>query len=141
MSRNLTLAEWHRACQSLRAAEVLVRERCFADAVSRAYYAVLHAAKAALYVHNIAAESHAAVRRLFGFHLIRGGGIEKEWSAHVAEGLDDRLAADYDAEASFSEETARDECRRSREFLDRISRYLLMNGFTESELQSEERDG
>lgn len=88
-------------------------------------------------MHDVAADSHAAVRRLFGLHLVLAGGIEREWSAYIAEGLDDRLAADYDAEASFSEETARDECRRSREFLDRIFQYLLMNGLPESELQLE----
>lgn len=138
MNRNLAVAEWHRARQSLLAAELLAREGYSADAVSRAYYAILHAAKAALYVHDVGAESHAAVRRLFGLHLIRAGEIEQEWSAHLAEGLDDRLAADYDAEASFSEEQALYECRRSREFLDRIRRHLLRNSFLESELQLEE---
>lgn len=141
MNRNLAIAEWHRAYQSLRAGELLLQGGYFADAISRAYYAVLHAAKAALHVHDVAGDSHAAVRRLFGLHLVRAGRIEREWSAHIAEGLDDRLAADYDAEASFSEEAARDECRRSREFLDRIFRYLLMNGLTESELQLEARNG
>ena len=78
MNRELVLAEWKRARQCLRAAEILVRENCYEDAVSRAYYAVLHAAKAALEVHDVAAESHAAVRRLFGQHLIRAGEIERE---------------------------------------------------------------
>lgn len=141
MNRGLVIAEWQRACKSLRAAEILAREGYSADAVSRAYYAILHAAKAALHVYDVAADSHAAVRRLFGLHLVRAGGIEKEWSAHIAERLDDRLAADYDAEASFSEEAARSECRRNGEFLDRIFRYLLTNGLTESELQVEARNG
>ncbi len=35
-----------------------------ADAISRAYYASLHAAKAALQVHGVGADSHAAVKRL-----------------------------------------------------------------------------
>ena len=41
------------------------------DAVSRAYYAILHAAKAALFVHDVAVASHASVRRMFGLHLVR----------------------------------------------------------------------
>jgi hypothetical protein len=72
------------------------------DAVSRAYYAILHGAKAALFVHNVATASHAAVRRMFGQHLIMTGEIERQWSSHFGEGFDDRLAADYDARAFFS---------------------------------------
>ena len=76
MNRSMVVAEWQRAWQALRAAEVLVREGLSADAVSRAYYATLHAAKAALFIHDVATESHAAVRRMFGLHLIRSGEIE-----------------------------------------------------------------
>ena len=141
MNRNMVLAEWNRARESLRAAETLTRERCYADAISRAYYAILHAAKATLHVHDIADESHAAVRRMFGLHLVRSGEIEPEWSAYLVESLDDRLAADYDVEAVFSREEARSECRRSREFLGRVKRYLLKNGLKEAELRRRQRRG
>jgi uncharacterized protein (UPF0332 family) len=52
--------------RSLRAADLLVREGYREDAVSRAYYAILHAAKAALFGHDVATASHAGVRRMFG---------------------------------------------------------------------------
>jgi uncharacterized protein (UPF0332 family) len=131
----MVLAEWRRARLALRAAELLTREHCYADAVSRAYYAILHAAKAALYVHDMTAESHAAVKRMFGLHLIRTGELEPEWSAHLGESQDDRLAADYDAEVAFSQEDARHEYRRAREFLRRIRQYLLTKGLTAHELR------
>lgn len=141
MNRNMVLAAWRRSREALRAAESLTRDSCYADAISRAYYAILHAAKAALFVHDVAAESHAAVRRLFGQHLIRPAEIEPEWSAYLVESLDDRLAADYDAEASFSAKDARLECRRSREFLNRIRRFLTSNGIKPSELRTRPRSG
>ena len=139
MNRNMVLAEWNRARESLRAAETLTRDRCYADAISRAYYAILHAAKAALHVHDVAAESHPAVRRMFGLHLVKPGKIEPDWSAYLVESLDDRLAADYDVETSFSREEARGECRRSRDFLNRVKRYLLKNGLKEAELRERRR--
>ena len=139
MNRNMVLAEWSRASEALRAAETLTRNRCYADGISRAYYAILHAAKAALQVHDVAAESHAGVRRMFGLHLIRPGEIEPEWSAYLVESLDDRLAADYDVETVFSAEDARSECRRSRQFLGRIRRYLLKQGLKQSDLQKKYR--
>ena len=135
MRRNLVLAERRRARQSLRAAEILTRERCYADTVARTYYAVLHAAKAALEVHDVAVDSHAAVRRLFGLHMIRTAEIEPEWAKHLGQSLDERLAADYNPEVSFSEEDARDECRQTRRFIRRIRQYLLSKEFTESALR------
>jgi uncharacterized protein (UPF0332 family) len=125
MNRIMVIAEWQRAWQALRAAEVLAREGLYEDAVSRAYYATLHAAKAALFIHDVATESHAAVRRMFGLHLIRSGEIEPMWSSNLGESLDDRLA-----------ETSQ-ECQRTRAFLDRIHCYLLAKGLTDNELGTE----
>lgn len=135
MNRDLALAEWRRAREALRAAEILTREGYYSDAVSRTYYAILHAAKATLHVHDVSAESHAAVRRMFGLHLIQAGAVENSWAACLGESLDDRLSADYDPQVFFNEQEARDECSQSRRFILRIRRYLLLNGFKESELR------
>lgn len=135
MNRELALAEWRRASEALRASELLTREGYYSDAVSRAYYAILHAAKAALYIHDVSADSHTAVRRLFGLHLIQTQDIEKSWASCLGESLDDRLSADYDPQVSFSESDARNECGQSRKFIRRIRRYLLDQGFKVSELR------
>ena len=117
MNRSMVLAEWNRARESLRAAETLTREALYSDAISRAYYAILHGAKAALQIHKVAAESHPAVRRMFGLHLVQSGEMEPEWSAYLTESLDDRLAAGYDAETSFSKKEATSEFRARETFL------------------------
>ena len=102
---------------------------------SRELIMVFYTLQAGLHVHDVVAESHAAVRRMFSLHLVRNGEIEPEWSAYLTASLDDRLTADYDVETSFSREEARNECRRSREFLNRVKRYLLKNGLREVELR------
>jgi len=56
--------------ESLGAAESCRRDGLYADSISRTYYVILHAAKAALQLRDIASESHAAVKRLFGLHLV-----------------------------------------------------------------------
>jgi uncharacterized protein (UPF0332 family) len=134
MNRTLVLAEWWRAGQALRAAEVLADAGYPADALSRAYYATLHAAKAALSVHNVGTVSHAAVRRMFGLYLIRTGEIERAWASHLGEILDDRLAADYDVETEFTSEEATQACQCACAFLDRIQHYLLTKDFAADEL-------
>lgn len=135
MNRELVLGEWRRARQAYRAAQLLSAEDLPEDAVSRAYYAVLHAAKAALYVHDIVVTSHAGTRRMFGLHLVRTGEVEPEWASCLGESLDDRLAADYESGVSVSTGEAQREVRRARRFLMRIRQYLLTKGFTEQELR------
>jgi len=134
MNSTMVLAEWRRAWQALHAAELLSSAGYHEDAISRSYYATLHAAKAALYGHDIATTSHAAVKRMFGRHLIHTSAIAPVWSSNLGESLDDRLAADYDAQMTFSSPEVQQECQRTREFLDRIRRYLLIQGFAENEL-------
>ena len=137
MNRPMVLAEWRRAWRAIGAAEILARENYYEDAVSRAYYATLHAAKAALYIHDVATTSHAAVRRMFGRHLIRSGAIEPLWATHLGESLDDRLAADYDVSTRCTADDASQECQRTRAFLARIRRYLRVQGFSDEELDGE----
>jgi uncharacterized protein (UPF0332 family) len=137
MNKALVLAEWRRAAESLGAAGSCRRDGFYADAISRTYYVILHAAKAALQLRDIASESHAAVKRLFGLHLVQTGLVEAEWGASIGIGLDARLTADYDAETSFSDTDARDEYDRAKAFLKRIGDLLLANGFTAEELRIE----
>ena len=141
MNRDLVLAEWGRAKMALGAAQLLTSEDYPEDAASRAYYAVLHAAKAVLFVHDIATTSHAGTRRMFGLHLVRTGQVEPEWASFLGESLDNRLAADYDSGVFFSAKEAAQETRRARRFQSRMRRYLLVNGFSSRELRVGVRRG
>ncbi len=72
---------------------------------------------------------------MFGKHLVRTGEVEPYWSDSLTEHSDDRLMADYDVGVFFSAEETQGECRRAREFVERIRRYLSANGLTEQELE------
>lgn len=141
MNRTITIAEWRRAIESLGAAQSCRRDGFYADSVSRAYSAILHAAKAALQLQGIAAESHGAVKRLFGLHLVQSGLVEAKWGTFPGESLDLRLTADYDVETSFSDEDAREAFDRAKAFLVRIRDLLLANGLTPEELRAGILDG
>jgi uncharacterized protein (UPF0332 family) len=110
------------------AADLLLEAGFYEDAVSRAYYAVLHAAKAALLARDIVTESHTAVRRLFGKELVQQGLLEKEWAMILAHEQDERASADYDVELSFSQEVAGQRVEESRRFLERIRLFLQRKG-------------
>ena len=80
MNREMAVAEWRRALEALGAAEVLMRTGYAKDSISRSYYAVLHAAKSALFVHDVATSSHSGTRSMFGLHLVNSGEIERKWA-------------------------------------------------------------
>jgi len=124
-------AEWRRSLKAQGAAELLLEAGFYEDAVSRAYYAVLHAAKAALLARDIVTESHTAVRRLFGKELVQQGLLEKEWAMILAHEQDERASADYDVELSFSQEVAGQRVEESRRFLERIHSFLQTEGLDE----------
>ncbi|MGH9425415.1 MAG: HEPN domain-containing protein [Terriglobia bacterium] len=132
MNPKNVLAEFTRAQKSLQAAKLLHADGLFEDAVSRAYYAVMHSAKAALLVHDQVSESHAAIRRLFGSVLVRSGRIEKQWATILAREQDRRIAADYDATLSIDADASLPLVEDADRFVQRMRRYLVQEGVLEA---------
>ena len=124
MNRKSAIAEWRRATESMGAARSCQRDGYYADSISRAYYAILHAAKAALHLHDVTAESHSGVRSMFGLHIVKTGLVEPEWGAEIGRSEGRRNASDYDAMLHFDEQDAREASDRAAAFLDRIHPLL-----------------
>ena len=104
------------------------------DAIVTSYYAIFHAAKAALAVHDIETSTHAGLRSMFGLHLVKAARIEPQWATDLGLSLEDRVKADYNVFAHFSEKEARDERDRAVAFLFRIRQYLLANGLDDDDV-------
>jgi len=121
-------AEWRRSLKAQGAAEILLEAGFYEDAVSRAYYAVLHAARAALLVQDVVTESHTAVRRRFGKELVQQGLLEKEWAIILAHEQDERASADYDVELTFPQEVTAQRVEKSRRFLEWIRSFCRRKG-------------
>lgn len=128
MNPKNVLAEFSRAQKSLQAAKLEQADGLFEDAVSRAYYAVMHAAKAALLIHDRLAESHVAIKRYFGSVLVRAGRIEKEWAGILAREHDRRVAADYNANLLMDAESSLQLVEDADQFVERIRKYLVEAG-------------
>lgn len=125
MNQTLIIAEWRRAKSSFHAASLYLNGACLADTISRDYYAVFHAAKAALvYCTGTAPQSHGSVRQQFGLQLVRNGPFEGYWGSEIGNLYDLRLGADYDPQQSYSMAYVREVHQRAARFLERILRYL-----------------
>lgn len=117
-------AELSRAARSLQAAQSLLDQNFLEDSLSRAYYAILHAARAALLAGGIHVSSHRSVRRLFGFHLIKTAKLDVRLAKILAEEQDDRFLADYDAWFHPERERAEKRVKEAAEFLSAIDAFL-----------------
>ena len=130
MSESLAIAEWQRAEDCRQAAHLCLQHRFYADAIARSYYAVLHAAKAALALHDVAPRRHRALSNLFGQHIVLTGLIERHWGSVIGELADLRLDADYNVTVIFSQADAAGACEQADAFAVRI--HVLLGGIVDS---------
>ena len=113
-----------RAKKALSAAKALLEFQLYEDCVSRAYYAVLHAAKAALALEGINAQSHVAVRRRFGLNLVKTGKIEKDFAQILTKEKEDRDLSDYNIHIEIDRDTAEKRVIDAEKFVKRIEKFL-----------------
>ena len=66
------------------------------SAVNRAYYAMFHAARAALLLSGVSnTRTHSGLIRMFGLHLIENGTLASEFGEALSRAHETRLMADY----------------------------------------------
>jgi len=124
MSPALIQKELKRSLQSLQAAENLLEDGLLADTISRAYYAVLHAAKAALLKVDVSTRSHRGVIREFSKHFILTNKIEIEYGEILKKAKEDRELSDYDVWGEFEIEQAKTRVEEAKRFVNKIHEFL-----------------
>ena len=126
MNRALIVAEWRRARESLWAAATYESAGYYADSISRAYYAVFHAATAVLLVDDIERDTHRGMIGAFGEHIVKTSRVEREWGRELNQLAELRNDADYKVYMTFGETDARAAYQRAAAFLDRIGQLLIV---------------
>lgn len=94
------------ARDALRTAQLALAEHLYADAVSRAYYAMLDAARAALSERDLYAKTHKGTWKLFYDEFVRDGPFGSEWGKRAAEARELREGGDYEAVRPAAEAAA-----------------------------------
>lgn len=131
MSETLAIAEWQRAEDCRQAAHLCRQHGFYADAISRSYYAVLHAAKSALALYDVDPGSHRALSNLFGLHIVQAGLAEGQWGSVIGRLSDLRMDADHDVRMIFRETDAADACQQADAFAERIHALLTRTIYPE----------
>ena len=117
-------AEIDRAKEALTAAKNLLEDGLFADSISRAYYAIFHAARAVLLTKEIDTDTHSGAISMFGLHFVKTGLIEERFGRIFNEAKDARELGDYIVTKEFTKEETDKRVKQAIEFLQRVEGYL-----------------
>jgi uncharacterized protein len=117
--------ELERAHAALISARVLLGAGQHADAISRAYYAMFHAACALLASIGRTARTHDGLRALIAEHFIRPGTLAHEHGRALSRMAGDRGEADYNVAAVFLEADVREDLVLAERFLKAVEGLAL----------------
>ena len=121
--RQEILARLRKAERRLKVARDLHRQAEYEDSVSPSYYAVYHAAQAALLTEGLRAETHRGLSTLFGLHLVEPGKLPRKLAKYLRNVRDDREEGDYEVYSDLDEEDSRTALREAEEFLRTIEEF------------------
>ena len=113
-----------KAERKLKVAEKLLRSDDYEDAVSRAYYAVFHAAQGLLLTEGERAETHKGVVTLFGLLFVKTGKFKKDLGKYLANLKDERESGEYEIFSYIDRETAETAIEEAKEFVRETQAYL-----------------
>lgn len=103
-----------RAREAFREGDALLETASFRGAVSRFYYAALHAGRALLATRGVDSSRHSGVIRLFHEHFVKSGLVQPDIARAFQRSFEKRLNTDY---ADFSDVTAEEITRVRAEVL------------------------
>ena len=113
-----------KSLQSIRAAELLLKEGYFSFAASRAYYSMFYALEALLLTRELSFSRHSGVMAAFGKEFVKTGAFDSLFHRCLLNAFELRNAGDYGAVQAVSEEDTRQVIDQSRELLAAIDQYL-----------------
>jgi len=129
-TKALIIGYIQKANKKLEVAEKLLKSSDYDDSVSRAYYAVFHAAQALLLTVGERAETHKGIVMLFGLLFVKTGKFSKNIGKYLANLKDDRESGDYEVFSYIDKETAETAISEAKQFLKEAKLYFEGLGVT-----------
>ena len=107
-----------RAEDCIRDAELLLTAHRSCAAVGRSYYAMFHAATAALLERDIKRHSHQGLISAFGQFLVKSGQVEPKFHKYITEAFSLRQESDYQPLVEVTDQQAGKLLERAKEFVE-----------------------
>lgn len=116
--------EFQRAMDELKVARVLHENGFYYKSVTSAYYAVYHAAKAALLLKGVVPQSHEGIERMFSLYYVKTKEIEVDKGKIIGRLMKLREEADYYPETTFSADDSSDAIEKAEAFVKRAKKLF-----------------
>lgn len=116
--------EMVRAGSELEAARVLHEKGFSFKAVSSAYYAIYHAAKALLLIKGVDPKSHEGVERMFSLYYIKTKEFDQTVGKAIGRLMKMREEADYYPEIPFTPEESQDAIKMAVGFVSQARSFV-----------------
>ena len=113
---------FEQAAECVEDARVLLENDRLAAAVARIYYAMFHAATAALLARGIRRSSHHAMLAAFGQHFIKTGELDERLYRDLRAAFERRQQADYEAIVEIDRQAAAQLLEQAINFVDACRR-------------------
>lgn len=120
--------EFQRALDELRAAGILRDSGVHFKSVASSYYAVYHAAKAALLLKGVVPQSHEGLERMFGLYYVKPKDIEVDIGRIIGRLMKLRGEADYYPESVFDLKDSSEAIEMAERFIENIKRVVSFKG-------------
>lgn len=117
---------FQKARENLEEAKILMKEKHFRGAVSRAYYSIFEAARATLVTKGIAAKTHSGLISLFSLHFIKTKEIPAKFGEILKNAKEFREAADYGMVIEFDKKDAERIVKSAEEFIKMVEEKFKM---------------
>ncbi len=108
----------------LGAAQLLLQNQKYSDAVSSAYYCMYHAARALLLTKEISPKTHRGLIQKFGEEFVKTEKISREYGTMLAKAEDLREIADYDVVTKIGVEEADSVVEDAEKFLEMVKKFI-----------------
>lgn len=113
-----------RAEETLKASKALRDRGFYKDAVSRAYYAMFYAAKAAVVKEGVRGKKHSGVISAFGRLFAKTGRLEARLHRTLMAAYRQREETDYRPKVVTSKEAATETIQEAEEFVAVVGTFL-----------------
>jgi len=117
-------AHLEKAIKRLSVAEKLLRDGEYEDAISRAYYAMYHAAKAVLSTINVFPKTHEGVVSEFGRRFVLTGIFPRELGKTLADAKAARETYEYSVTATIEKPEAETILSNAQTFVNAIKKHV-----------------
>jgi len=113
----------------IKSAKLLIQDKDYESAVSRAYYAMFYAVEALLLTKEMSFSSHKAVISAFGEQFVKTGIFKKDFSKALTRAFEKRQIGDYEFTFTVTEKEANEIVKEAEYFISSVVKYLTEQGY------------